>query len=309
MNEIRYFFEDHWKKVLVGVLAVGIVVSIVLMITGTGGNKEEDTETGEDTGLVTEDNYDESTGDSETSEGGEDSEVDESEDSDEGETTDETEGSEEVVEEEQPQVEEEEVSVISYEDEKVNYGEDMEFELTEDLMVVDSGVTRDNLDKVLGEYSKYDDVKSEEDFKIEYGRFRYFSENVNNCVNENTEYGNCISELVSQLKWLEGSVGEDVDKSFKNLGELIANQSFLLEGMRAEAEKEDENLVKTVDALELELMLRADILVSLQSFEGESEEYRMATSDEVIAKLSQLTELESFVDNYLDQRMGLSGDE
>lgn len=308
MNEIRYFFEDHWKKVLVGVLAVGIVVTIILMFTG--GNKEEDTGTDIDTGLVTEDNYDESTGDSETSEGGEDSEVDESEDSDEGETTDETEGSEEVVEEEQPQVEEEEeVSVISYEDEKVNYGEDMEFELTEDLMAVDSGVTRDNLDKVLGEYSKYDDVKAEEDFKIEYGRFRFFSENVNNCANEATEYGNCISELVSKLKWLEGSVGEDIDKSFKNLGELIANQSFLLEGMREEAEKEDENLVKTVDALELELMLRADILVSLQSFEGESEGYRIATSDEVIAKLSQLTELESFVDNYLDQRMGLTGDE
>lgn len=309
MNEIRYFFEDHWKKVLVGVLAVGIVVSIILMVTGTGGNKEEDTGTVEDTGLVTEDNYDESTGDSETSEGGEDSEVDESEDSDEGETTDETEGSEEVVEEEQPQVEEEEVSVITYEDEKVNYGEDMEFELTEDLMAVDSGITRDSLDKVLGEYSKYDDVKTEEDFKIEYGRFRFFSENVNNCANEATEYGNCISELLSQLKWLEGSVGEDIDKSFKNLGELIANQSFLLEGMREEAEKEDENLVKTVDALELELMLRADILVSLQSFEGESEEYRIETSDDVIAKLSQLTELESFVDNYLDQRMGLSGDE
>lgn len=306
MIEIKYFLEDHWKKLLVVLILIVTVVVVVLMVNG--GESEEGETNNEDisdTGLVTDDNYEEGTEDGTNTAEDETKEETNPDETNEDSSEDETE--EQV--EQTPEEEQEEVDKISYEEESIEYGEDMEFVLTDDLLAVNGEITKGSLDTVLGEYDRYDDLTQEDELTVEIGRFRFFGSNVNNCINEATDYNNCVSELLTQLKWIEGNAGEEITDSFKNMGELIANQEYLLGGIRQIVKGEDDNLSKVADALELELMIRADILELMKTFEGADEEYRMNTTSKVTLKLSQLTELESFVDNYMNQRMGYIGDE
>ena len=108
MLEVKYFLEDHWWKLLIG---IGVIVLLVVIFGGE--SEEEQIQETNETGMITDDNY-----------------IDKAEDA-----YNTSEFNKELEEEEQQEIESTEgkrIETIRAED--VTYDEDTKFELKGDLI-------------------------------------------------------------------------------------------------------------------------------------------------------------------------------
>lgn len=309
MQEIKYFFEDYWKIIVGVVLGIGVVVALVMVFTGG----EEDTT--DDAGLITEDNFEdngedsgdgkEGVGEEDNSEEVEDDAGSESEDT-EGDTSDETDeetGTEDTAEEVEDSYEPTEF--VEYDEERIEYGDDVDFTLSEDLMAVSHGYTEDNLNKVLSKYKADKVIEDGEGYNIINSKYKFLSANVEGCYGETLEMEECVGRLLSELKWIEGDLSKEQEDSLVALGTAIVDQEVMVKGMKEEVSKADinkEDLLELIKSYELEMKIRADIYTMLTEFSNATEEERENNSYQVSTSLSHLVELEDFNENYTNQR-------
>lgn len=305
MQEIKYFFEDYWKIILGVVLGLVVVGGIIMLVTG---NDEEEV----DTGIITEDNFegsgDETRAPEEGEAGNNENSEDTGEENTEDEVVDEESGEETGDAEETTEVEDsyEPTEFVEYDEERIEYGEDVDFELSEDLMAVNHGYTNDNLNKVISKYKAEKVIEEGEGFNIINSKYKFLSSNVEGCYGETLDMGECVERLSADLKWVEGTLSDEQEDSLTALGTAISDQEVMIKGLKEEvnkAETDQDELLELIKSYELEMQIRADIYTMLREFSNATDEERENNSYKVSTSLSHLVELEEFNENYMAQRV------
>ena len=135
---------------------------------------------------------------------------------------------------------------------------------------------------------------------VEYGN------NYEGCINNNSGYEECVLDILSELKWLSGDMGGDLEKSYNKLGTNLSNQKVALEGMR-DSYTGEYDLSEVIKGYELGLFIRGSIVKDLGSLEGMEQSERVEVETKVKTSVMELKELDKFLENFWVQVMDSNG--
>lgn len=280
IQEIKYFLEDHWLKVLI---IGGSLIGIIILFNIFGGQtEEEEVEQTNETGLVTDTNYGTKAEDAQL----------------EAEYLEEEAGIEEDIDEGVDMG----TKALVGKQEDIEYEEGQEFKLENGVELLVDKYKDKNLSKVLKKYESSEDVAPEGDILRNKLAYTTHGNDLTGCLNNNTKYKECVVSVLTELKWLSGDMSDELEKSNRLLGESIANQNVGLQGMEA-SYTSDKDLTKVINAFKLGLEIRATIFTNLQGMEALGTEERLEVEEEVKVSLDELKVLELFIENYWEQEM------
>lgn len=276
MLEVKYFLEDHWWKLLIG---IGVIVLLVVIFGGE--SEEEQIQETNETGMITDDNY-----------------IDKAEDA-----YNTSEFNKELEEEEQQEIESTEgkrIETIRAED--VTYDEDTKFELKGDLIGLTEKYDGKAYEEVTKNFEPGDNVLPEGDILRNKSMYVEYGNNYEGCINNNSGYEECVLDILSELKWLSGDMGGDLEKSYNKLGTNLSNQKVALEGMR-DSYTGEYDLSEVIKGYELGLFIRGSIVKDLGSLEGMEQTERVEVETRVKTSVMELKELDKFLENFWVQVM------
>ena len=276
MLEVKYFLEDHWWKLLIG---IGVIVLLVVIFGGE--SEEEQIQETNETGMITDDNY-----------------IDKAEDA-----YNTSEFNKELEEEEQQEIESTEgkrIETIRAED--VTYDEDTKFELKGDLIGLTEKYDGKAYEEVTKKFEPGDNVLPEGDILRNKSMYVEYGNNYEGCINNNSGYEECVLDILSELKWLSGDMGGDLEKSYNKLGTNLSNQKVALEGMR-DSYTGEYDLSEVIKGYELGLFIRGSIVKDLGSLEGMEQTERVEVETKVKTSVMELKELDKFLENFWVQVM------
>lgn len=276
MLEVKYFLEDHWWKLLIG---IGVIVLLVVIFGGE--SEEEQIQETNDTGMITDDNY-----------------IGKAEDA-----YNTSEFNKELEEEERQEIESTEgkgIETIRAED--VTYDEDTEFELKGDLIDLTEKYEGKAYKEVTKNFEPGDNVLPEGDILRNKSMYVEYGNNYEGCINNNSGYEECVLDILSELKWLSGDMGGDLEKSYNKLGTNLSNQKVALEGMR-DSYTGEYDLSEVIKGYELGLFIRGSIVKDLGSLEGMEQTERAEVETRVKTSVMELKELDKFLENFWVQVM------
>lgn len=276
MLEVKYFLEDHWWKLLIG---IGVIVLLVVIFGGE--SEEEQIQETNETGMITDDNY-----------------IDKAEDA-----YNTSEFNKELEEEEQQEIEITEgkrIETIRAED--VTYDEDTKFELKGDLIGLTEKYDGKAYEEVTKNFEPGDNVLPEGDILRNKSMYVEYGNNYEGCINNNSGYEECVLDILSELKWLSGDMGGDLEKSYNKLGTNLSNQKVALEGMR-DSYTGEYDLSEVIKGYELGLFIRGSIVKDLGSLEGMEQTERVEVETKVKTSVMELKELDKFLENFWVQVM------
>lgn len=278
-QEVKYFLEDHWLKVLI---VGGILLIIIVLFNIFGGqSEEEEVEETNETGLVTDTNYGTKAEDAQL------------------EAEFEEEGAEVV---EEVGTEDNTGTTLVGKQEDIEYEEGQEFQLENGVELLVDKYKDKNTGKVIKKYEHSEDVAPEGDILRNKLVYTTHGSDLTGCLNNNIRYKECVLSVLTELKWLSGDMSDELEKSYRLLGESIANQNVGIQGMEA-SYTSDNDLTKVVDAFKLALEVRATIFTQLGSMEALDAEGRAKVEEEVKVSIEELGVLEHFIENYWEQEM------
>lgn len=280
MLEVKYFLEDHWWKLLIG---IGVIVLLVVIFGGE--SEEEQIQETNETGMITDDNY-----------------IDKAEDA-----YNTSEFNKELEEEEQQEIESTEgkrIETIRAED--VTYDEDTKFELKGDLIGLTEKYDGKAYEEVTKNFEPGDNVLPEGDILRNKSMYVEYGNNYEGCINNNSGYEECVLDILSELKWLSGDMGGDLEKSYNKLGTNLSNQKVALEGMR-DSYTGEYDLSEVIKGYELGLFIRGSIVKDLGSLEGMEQTERVEVETRVKTSVMELKELDKFLENFWVQVMDNNG--
>lgn len=276
MIEVKYFLEDHWWKLLIG---IGVIVLLVFIFGGE--SEEEQIQETNETGMVTDDNY-----------------IDKAEDA-----YNTSEFNKEIEEEEQQEIEITEgqgIETIRAED--VTYDEDTEFELKGDLIGLTEKYDGKAYKEVTKNFEPGDNVLPEGDILRNKSMYVEYGNSYEGCINNNSGYEECVLDILSELKWMSGDMSGDLEKSYNKLGTNLSNQKVALEGMR-DSYTGEYDLSEVIKGYELGLFIRGSIVKDLGSLEGMEQAERVEVETKVKTSVMELKELDKFLENFWVQVM------
>lgn len=276
MLEVKYFLEDHWWKLLIG---IGVIVLLVFIFGGE--SEEEQIQETNETGMITDDNY-----------------IDKAEDA-----YNTSEFNKELEEEEQQEIESTEgqgIEKIRAED--VTYDEDTEFELKGDLIGLTEKYDGKAYEEVTNKFEPGDNVLPEGDILRNKSMYAEYGNSYEGCINNNSGYEECVLDILSELKWLSGDMSGDLEKSYNKLGTNLSNQKVALEGMR-DSYTGEYDLSEVIKGYELGLFIRGSIVKDLGSLEGMEQSERVEVETKVKTSVMELKELDKFLENFWVQVM------
>lgn len=280
MLEVKYFLEDHWWKLLIG---IGVIVLLVVIFGGE--SEEEQIQETNETGMITDDNY-----------------IDKAEDA-----YNTSEFNKELEEEEQQEIEITEgkrIETIRAED--VTYDEDTKFELKGDLIGLTEKYDGKAYEEVTKNFEPGDNVLPEGDILRNKSMYVEYGNSYEGCINNNSGYEECVLDILSELKWLSGDMGGDLEKSYNKLGTNLSNQKVALEGMR-DSYTGEYDLSEVIKGYELGLFIRGSIVKDLGSLEGMEQTERVEVETRVKTSVMELKELDKFLENFWVQVMDSNG--
>lgn len=277
MLEVKYFLEDHWWKLLIG---IGVVVLLVVVFGGD--SEEEQIEETNETGMITDDNYGTKAEDAYLSTEYEKELEEES-----------AEGGSGGVEESG----EEEIRV-----ENITYDEETPFELVGDLIPLKEKYKGKAFKEMIDKFEPTDKLEPEGDILRNKNMLVEYGSNYEGCINNKTGYNDCVTDILSELKWLSGDMGGELEKSYNMLGEYLANQNIALKGMK-ESHTGGQYLNKVLEAYELSLFIRGSVVKDLGLLEGMETDERLEIETKVKTSLNELAELDKFLENFWLQVM------
>lgn len=280
MLEVKYFLEDHWWKLLIG---IGVIVLLVVIFGGE--SEEEQIQETNETGMITDDNY-----------------IDKAEDA-----YNTSEFNKELEEEEQQEIESTEgkrIETIRAED--VTYDEDTKFELKGDLIGLTEKYDGKAYEEVTKNFEPGDNVLPEGDILRNKSMYVEYGNSYEGCINNNSGYEECVLDILSELKWLSGDMGGDLEKSYNKLGTNLSNQKVALEGMR-DSYTGEYDLSEVIKGYELGLFIRGSIVKDLGSLEGMEQTERVEVETRVKTSVMELKELDKFLENFWVQVMDSNG--
>lgn len=258
---------------------------MLLVVIFGGESEEEQIQETNETGMITDDNY-----------------IDKAEDA-----YNTSEFNKELEEEEQQEIESTEgkrIETIRAED--VTYDEDTKFELKGDLIGLTEKYDGKAYEEVTKNFEPGDNVLPEGDILRNKSMYVEYGNNYEGCINNNSGYEECVLDILSELKWLSGDMGGDLEKSYNKLGTNLSNQKVALEGMR-DSYTGEYDLSEVIKGYELGLFIRGSIVKDLGSLEGMEQTERVEVETRVKTSVMELKELDKFLENFWVQVMDSNG--